>query len=259
VPGIRRSPSGRRPAESLSAVPGSRTRETEKPLETPGGGRSRPRTTNALRHRRAASRSGGAASAERDGRPVHQRTITSAAPGSESLRTHDSWARHLFGVRGWNPRPCRSPTLLAAAFPDPVPAAAAVAVSAAAADSPKRARRSQSSLKRVLRKTGLLSRSAAPPLQLDSLRRPESRRPIDRQRSPPVVPTAFLVPVARFSVTRFPRIARLDNVHLESRTALAHCQTRHVPPLRPFSYTPGHENHGPRWAREFANRRVCRP
>jgi hypothetical protein len=104
--------------------------------------------------------------------------------------------------RGRNPRPCRSPTLLAVA--DPVPAAAAVA--GPAAGSPQRAWRSRSSLKRVLRKTGLLSRSAAPPLQLDSLRRPGSRRPIDRQRSPPVVSTAFLVPVTRFSVTRYPRI-----------------------------------------------------
>jgi hypothetical protein len=48
--------------------------------------------------------------------------------------------------RGRNPRPCRSPTLLAAAVPDPVPAAAAVADPAAG--SPKRAWRSQAPLKR---------------------------------------------------------------------------------------------------------------
>jgi hypothetical protein len=59
----------------------------------------------------------------------------------------------------------------------------------------------------VFRNTGLLSHSAAPLLQLASLRRPGSRLPIDRQRSPPVVSTAFLVPGTRFSVTRYPRIA----------------------------------------------------
>jgi hypothetical protein len=45
----------------------------EKAIETPGGGRDRPSTSNASRHRRAASRSGGATSAERDGRPVYRR------------------------------------------------------------------------------------------------------------------------------------------------------------------------------------------
>jgi hypothetical protein len=62
-------------------------------------------------------------SAERDGRPVHRRTIPSAAAGAESLRTHDScvWHRispfhvsgtfsgvwHLFtavGVERWGQR-----------------------------------------------------------------------------------------------------------------------------------------------------------
>jgi hypothetical protein len=47
---------------------------TKQAVETPGGGRNRPRITTASRHRRAASRSGGAMSAERDGRPVHRRT-----------------------------------------------------------------------------------------------------------------------------------------------------------------------------------------
>jgi hypothetical protein len=70
--------------------------------------------------------------------------------------------------RGRNPRPCRSPTLLAAAVPDPVPAAAAVADPATGA--PQRAWRSQPSLKGVLRNTGLLSHSAAPLLQLAALR-----------------------------------------------------------------------------------------
>jgi hypothetical protein len=58
----------------------------------------------------------------------------------------------------------------------------------------------------VLRNTGLLSHSAPPLLQLASLRRPGSRLPIDRQRSPPVVSTAFLVPGTHFSVTRYPGI-----------------------------------------------------
>jgi hypothetical protein len=47
---------------------------TEQAVETPGGGRDRPRTTNVARHRRAASRSGGATNAEHDGRPVRRRT-----------------------------------------------------------------------------------------------------------------------------------------------------------------------------------------
>jgi hypothetical protein len=47
---------------------------TKQAVETPGGGRIRPSTTNTTRHRRAASRSGGATSAERDGRPVERRT-----------------------------------------------------------------------------------------------------------------------------------------------------------------------------------------
>jgi hypothetical protein len=50
-----------------------RATATKKAVETPGGGRCRPRMTFATRHRRAASRSGGATSAERDGRPVKRR------------------------------------------------------------------------------------------------------------------------------------------------------------------------------------------
>jgi hypothetical protein len=108
------------------------------------------------------------------------------------------------------------------AGPDPVPAdPGRCSLPLQLILAPRCARGGDSSraLKRVLRKTGLLSRSAAPPLQLDALRRPESRRPIDHQRSPPVVPTAFLVPVARFSVTRFPRIANLEVVHIRSRSS----------------------------------------
>jgi hypothetical protein len=64
--------------------------------------------------------------------------------------------------------------------------------------------------------------------------------------------------MARASRRAHWRDARFDNVHLELRTVLAHCQTRHVPPLRLFSGTPGHENHVLCWAREFAHRRACR-
>jgi hypothetical protein len=42
-------------------------------VETPGGGRDRLSSSDAPRHRRVASRSGGATSAERDGRPVYRR------------------------------------------------------------------------------------------------------------------------------------------------------------------------------------------
>jgi hypothetical protein len=66
------------------------------------------------------------------------------------------WGSHRCFATAWsvtdgrgrrrNPRPCRSPTLLAAAAPDPVPAAAAVADPATGA--PKRAWRSQAPLKR---------------------------------------------------------------------------------------------------------------
>jgi hypothetical protein len=63
---------------SRVAILGERASEkrataTKKAVETPEGGRNRPRNTGASRHRRAASRSGGATSAERDGRPVTRR------------------------------------------------------------------------------------------------------------------------------------------------------------------------------------------
>jgi hypothetical protein len=48
----------------------------------------------APRHRRAASRSGGATSAERDGRPVKRRTNSSATPWSVSVpegRSREPW------------------------------------------------------------------------------------------------------------------------------------------------------------------------
>jgi hypothetical protein len=46
---------------------------TKQAVETPERGRDHPSRTNASRHRRAASRSKGATSAERDGRPVERR------------------------------------------------------------------------------------------------------------------------------------------------------------------------------------------
>jgi hypothetical protein len=81
---------------------------------------------------------------------------------------------------------------------------------------------------RLLRCTGLLSRSASPPLQLASLRRPESRIPLDRQRSPPVVSTAFLAPDTRFSVTRSPRGPPLRMCPRKLGGASAHSQGLHA-------------------------------
>jgi hypothetical protein len=58
----------------------------------------------------------------------------------------------------------------------------------------------------VPRNTGLPSRSAlvAPPLRLAALRWPEAFIILARSRPPPVVSTAFLPAVARFSVAPFP-------------------------------------------------------
>jgi hypothetical protein len=61
-----------------------RVTATKKAVETPGGGRRHSRMTNATRHRRAASRSGGATSAELDGRPAKPRTQSSAMAWSVS-------------------------------------------------------------------------------------------------------------------------------------------------------------------------------
>jgi hypothetical protein len=52
---------------------------------------------------------------------------------------------------------------------------------------------------RVLRSTGLLPRSAPPPLQLTLLRRPAAASSSSASRSPPVGSAAFLVAAARFS------------------------------------------------------------
>jgi hypothetical protein len=90
-----------------------------------------------------------------------------------------------------------------------------------------------------------LSRSASPPLQLASLRRPESRLLLERRQSPPVVSAAFLVTVARLSVTRYPRIARLDILLIATQRQRQNVEPGHVPPVRPFSCSAGPENHGP--------------
>jgi hypothetical protein len=73
----------------------------------------------------------------------------------------------------------------------------------------------------VLRDTGLPSRSAlvAPPLRLAALRWRVASVILGRRRPPPGVSTACLVAVARFSVTRLPRIATLENVPTRDRGA----------------------------------------
>jgi hypothetical protein len=91
---------------------------TKQAVETPGGGRDHPRRTNASRHRRAASRSGGATSAERDGRPVGWRTdlllaAAVSAAGAGAGAAISPGARHDHGHRtrppvtgtgsGWTP------------------------------------------------------------------------------------------------------------------------------------------------------------
>ena len=76
-------------------------------VETPGGGRDRLSSSDAPRHRRVASRSGGATSGECDGRPVERRVISDAvAAGSEATRTSDScaWYRLRYHSSAEQPR-----------------------------------------------------------------------------------------------------------------------------------------------------------
>jgi hypothetical protein len=68
-----------------NGLPEKRVTATRQAVETPGGGRDHPSRTNASRHRRAASRSPGATSAERDGRPVNRRIHCSATPWSVTV------------------------------------------------------------------------------------------------------------------------------------------------------------------------------
>jgi hypothetical protein len=98
-----------------------------------------PRTTNAPRHRRAASRSGGATSAERDGRPVHRRTQCPPKPrsvtgvrgrsGSPRCRCRRGWGAQgrlgpwpgaVSGIRGRS-GPCTARCSLSLNLPLPLP------------------------------------------------------------------------------------------------------------------------------------------
>jgi hypothetical protein len=83
-----------------NGVAEKRVTATEQAVETPRGGTTRTSMMNVPCHLRAVSRSGGATSAERDGRPVERRTFPDVAAGSRSISTHDSCARHVFF---WHP------------------------------------------------------------------------------------------------------------------------------------------------------------
>jgi hypothetical protein len=83
-----------------NGLPEKRATATKKAVEPPGGGRCHSRRTGRSSHRRAASRSGGAMSAERDGRPVGRGNSLWVVAGSESIRIHDSCARHVFRFPG---------------------------------------------------------------------------------------------------------------------------------------------------------------
>jgi hypothetical protein len=90
---FQRCPAPERAARRTSwrCPPEASATTTKQAVESPGGGRDRPRTTNVTRHRRAASRNGGATSAERDGRPVERRTVSSFRDsGSVSASVSDS-------------------------------------------------------------------------------------------------------------------------------------------------------------------------
>jgi hypothetical protein len=78
-----------------------RASATGQAVETPEGGRHLMRTTNVSRHRRAASRSGGAMSAECDGRPVYRRN------GPKGAAPHQGkgppWSQPLPQLRNCEP------------------------------------------------------------------------------------------------------------------------------------------------------------
>jgi hypothetical protein len=82
----------------------------------------------------------------------------------------------------------------------------------------------------VLRPTGLPSRSAliAPPLRLAALRWRAAFFVLVRSRPPPGGSTAFLVAVARFSDTRFPRVPPLRMCPYQLGGTPAHSQGRHT-------------------------------
>jgi hypothetical protein len=81
---------------------------------------------------------------------------------------------------------------------------------------------------RVLRYTGLLSRSTPSPLQLTFLRRPAATSSSSASRSPPVGSAACLVTVARFSVTRFPRVPPSRMCSRQLAGSSAHSQGPHA-------------------------------
>jgi hypothetical protein len=80
----------------------------------------------------------------------------------------------------------------------------------------------------VFRYTGLPSRSAAPPLRLDALWRPDSRLSLDRQRSPQGVSAACIVTGERFSDRRFPRVPPLRMCPRQLGDSSAHSQGPHA-------------------------------
>jgi hypothetical protein len=95
------------------------------------------------------------------------------------------------------------------------------------------------SLGPFLRFTGLPSRLAlvAPPLRLAALRWRVTILVFERRRPPPGVSAACLVAVARFSVTRFPRIATLENVPMQPRSVCGTFSRTARPPLRPNPFS----------------------
>jgi CheY-like chemotaxis protein len=91
---------------SRVAILGKRASEkrataTKKAVETLGGGRDRPRNTGATRHRRAASRSGGATSAERDGRPVSDEMGVRDSVGKALRREGYQVVTYADGQEAW--------------------------------------------------------------------------------------------------------------------------------------------------------------
>jgi hypothetical protein len=89
----------------------------------------------------------------------------------------------------------------------------------------------------ILRCTGLPSRSAlvAPPLRLAALRWRVASHFLARPRPPLGVSTAYFVAVARFSVTRFPRVPPLRMCPDRLGASAAHSQGLHARRCAPSS------------------------
>ena len=118
VPGIRRSPSGRWRVESPSAVPGSRTRDTENPCRAPPGFRRGEALDSRQAGRRDAQR--WPRSSEDDDRPTppqggeperrrDQRRTRRQAGESENPVLRNALVRDRAGARGCLLPPKRSP------------------------------------------------------------------------------------------------------------------------------------------------------